>query len=184
MRKKNIVRVNESRLLEIISECVRRAVNEQFERVNGDFASITYLPLIDMYRVEWHDHIFRDAETERIQTPGVRNSVRTKKFGSEEEAERYCQENNLKIVNRSSLKDVAFPDVRSIRPNVHPLMEGVIKISDVPSPLKRAYLKLDNYGEVSGLSRKQQLELADFCKSNGIECECGCAEYGFFVRKV
>ena len=125
MRKKNIVRVNESRLMEIISECVRKAVNEQFERVTGDFASITYLPIIDMYRVEWHDHIFRDTETGKIQTPGVRNSVRTKKFGSEEEAERYCQENNLKIVNRSSLKDVAFPDVRSIRPNVHPLMEGM-----------------------------------------------------------
>ena len=122
MRKNNIVRVNENRLMEIICECVKKAVNEQFDRVTGDFASITYLPMIDMYRVEWYDHIFRDTETNKIQTPGVRNSVRTNKFGSKEEAESYCQENNLKIINRSSLNNVAFPDVRSIRPNVHPLM--------------------------------------------------------------
>jgi hypothetical protein len=79
-------------------------------------------------------------------------------------------------INESQLRQIIAKCVK------HTLNE--IKISDVPSPLRRAYLKLDNYGEVSGLSRKQQLELADFCKSNGIECECGCAEYGFFVRKV
>lgn len=120
MYKKQVINLKESDLRQIVMESVKRIINENYEKVSGDFAVITYLPLIDEYRVAQYDYIYQDNSTMKTQVPGVRNSVSTKRFSNEKEAEDYCRENNLQIIEKGSLNNIAFPDVRSIRPNQNP----------------------------------------------------------------
>jgi len=120
MFKKQTIRINENQLKRIVTEAVKRIIREEYEKVNGTFAVITYLPLINEYRVEEYDYVYQDNSKNGIQTPGVRNSISTKRFSTEKEAEEYCNEHNLDIIERKSLNRIGFPDIRSIRPNQNP----------------------------------------------------------------